>query len=168
MNRSSRVLLRTTAVLIFGLASVQALATDGPLSNATVSFGQWKSSPPVDRHPDVFNPAMQNRQMIPNRVTIRAGGSVNFIVSGFHGISVYGDGIKPSDINPAITVAPTNGGPPLIADPSFRIYRGLDPSLQPRDRVEVVHFADPGTYLVICSLVPHFLGGMYGWVRVLP
>jgi uncharacterized cupredoxin-like copper-binding protein len=56
----------------------------------------------------------------------------------------------------------------LIADPNRRVYRGLDPSLQPADRVEVVHFAEPGTYLVICGVLPHFQAGMYGFVRVLP
>ena len=35
------------------------------------------------------------------------------------------------------------------------------------DRVEVVQFATPGTYLVICAIVPHFNEGMYGYVRVL-
>jgi uncharacterized cupredoxin-like copper-binding protein len=40
--------------------------------------------------------------------------------------------------------------------------------LQPADRVEVVHFAEPGTYLVICGVLPHFQAGMYGFVRVLP
>jgi hypothetical protein len=58
--------------------------------------------------------------------------------------------------------------PPLIADPNRRIYRGLDPSLVPQDRVEVVHFDQPGTYLVMCGVLPHFLEGMVGFVRVLP
>lgn len=36
------------------------------------------------------------------------------------------------------------------------------------DRVEVVQFAEPGTYLVICGVLPHFQEGMYGYMRVLP
>jgi uncharacterized cupredoxin-like copper-binding protein len=36
------------------------------------------------------------------------------------------------------------------------------------DRVEVVHFPDPGTYLVVCGILPHLQAGMYGWVTVLP
>ena len=35
-----------------------------------------------------------------------------------------------------------------------------------RDRVEVIHFPNPGLYLVICGVLPHFEEGMYGWVRV--
>jgi hypothetical protein len=57
---------------------------------------------------------------------------------------------------------------PIINDPNRRIYRGVDPSLQARDRVEVVNFSKPGTYLVICGVLPHFQEGMYGYVRVLP
>jgi plastocyanin len=36
------------------------------------------------------------------------------------------------------------------------------------DRVEVVYFEEPGTYLVICGVLPHFEEGMFGYVRVLP
>ena len=46
--------------------------------------------------------------------------------------------------------------------------RGLDPSLQPADRVEVVPFANPGTCLVICGVLSNFQAGMYGYVQVLP
>ena len=64
----------------------------------------------------------------------------------------------------AVTAPP---GPPLINDPNNRVYRGLDPSLQPQDRVEVVHFANDGVYLVICGVRPHFVNDhMFGYVRV--
>lgn len=73
-----------------------------------------------------------------------------------HLVLVYDDGTQPGDINTSLTVPPTNQPvPPLIADPNRRIYRGLDPSTQPQDRVEVVHFANPGTYLVICGASYH-------------
>src|SRR5712691_10943824 len=106
-----------------------------------------------------------NHQLIPNIVTIKAGGSVNFIIGGFHHPIVYDDGTQPEDINVDIPTPPTTTRGPnpfprvvLIDDPTNRIYRGLDPSLQPldlgglfvQDRVEVVVFPKPGTYLVIC------------------
>jgi plastocyanin len=141
---------------------------DGPLSNATVSFGEWMT--PVDRFPNVSLPPANHHELIPKVATIKAGGTVNFIIAGFHNINVYDDGTQPEDIDTALTVPVTQPpGPPLINDPNNRIYRGLDPSLQPRDRVEVVHFARPGTYLVICGVFPHFVNDrMYGFVRVLP
>ena len=64
--------------------------------------------------------------------------------------------------------------PPLIDEPTNRVYRGLDPSLPPfyrspettfiQDRIEAVHF-EWGTYLVICGVHPHFFNdGMFGFV----
>lgn len=141
----------------------------GPLASATVSFGQW-SAAPLDRFPNINAPVARNQhQLIPNEVTIRAGGAVNFIIAGFHNIIVYDDGTEAAAINVNNTVPPTAGGPPLINDPNNRIYRGLDPSLQPQDRIEVVSFPNPGTYLVICGVRPHFVNdGMFGFVKVLP
>jgi len=52
-----------------------------------------------------------------------------------------------------------------------RIFRGLDPNVatNPQYRVEVVYFEEPGTYLVICGVVNHFVNDhMFGFVKVLP
>lgn len=164
-------LARATLALAFVLASGSAWAGE-PNGNATVSFGQWMSSPPLDRFPNFGgSPTTNVHAMTPNVVTIKAGGSVNFIISGLHSIIVYDDGTQPSDINVASTIPTTNATPPvlpIIDDPNGRIYRGVDPTLQARDRVEVVNFAEPGIYLVICGVLPHFQEGMYGYVRVLP
>jgi hypothetical protein len=135
------------------------------VDNATVSFGEWMM--PVDRFPNLNPIAANHHELIPRVAKIKAGGTVNFIVAGFHHILVYDDGTRPEQINVNMTVPPTNGGPPLINDPNRRLYRGLDPSLFPQDRVEVVHFDEPGTYLVICGVRPHFVNdNMYGFVRV--
>ena len=149
----------------------------GPLASATVSFGQWQSDPPFDRFPSNNDRTRNHHTLTPFEVTIKAGGAVNFIIAGFHLVLVYGDGTQPGDIDTTNTILPTvlpppptPPGPPLINDPANRIYRGLDPSARGgvQDRVEVVHFPNPGTYLVICGVLPHFLGGMIGYVRVLP
>lgn len=90
---------------------------------------------------------------------------------GLHNIAIYDDGTEPEDINVnAVQLATgTPNDVPSINDPTNRICRGLDPSLQPGDRAEVVEFLKPGTCLVIRGLRPHFvLGGMYGYVQVLP
>lgn len=162
-------LLHAAVALAIGLATTNAVAAD---TSATVSFGQWMSSPPLDRYPNFGGSPTTNVHAVnPNMVTIKAGGGVNFIVSGLHNIAIYDNGVRPSDINLNMTTLTTNPAPPvvpIIDDPNRRIYRGVDPSLQPRDRVEVVNFSTPGTYLVICGVLPHFVEGMYGYVRVLP
>jgi plastocyanin len=138
----------------------------GPLANATVSFGAWPTDPPLDRFPNLGAPVKPNQhQLIPHEVTIKAGGSVNFILAGFHHVVVYDDGTQPTEINAALA---NPAFPALIDDPNNRIYRGLDPRLFPQDRVEVVHFSKPGTYLVICGFRLHFVNDqMFGFVKVI-
>jgi len=161
----------------------------GPLATATVSFGAWASG--IDRFPNLGAAAgLPNNvhALIPNEVKIKAGGTVNFIIAGFHLLAVYDDGTQPDDINTALTIPPTTQPvPPLINDPANRVYRGIDPSVLPllqgppqqgpmgppfqpvlQDRVEVVHFPNPGRFLVICAVLPHFNEGMIGYVRVIP
>jgi len=146
----------------------------GALASATVSFGQWKTDVPIDRYPNAAPTANNTHLVIPHQVTIKVGGTVNFIISGVHQVVVYAPGTKPEDINTGLT-RPTTGTPsgvPLINDPVNRLYAGPDPSvfLAPsplRDRVEVVQFNQAGRHLVICGLQTHFLDNMYGWVRVL-
>jgi len=154
----------------------------GPLASATVSFGQWSTEIPFDRMaievadppaPPMLPPTGGENDftrnvhtLLPNEVTIKAGGSVNFIIAGFHQVLIYENVSGPSDINSAIL---DPGFPPLVADHADRIYRGIDPRLNvaQQDRVEVVNFSKPGRYLAICGVLPHF-AEMFGWVRVLP
>lgn len=156
----------------------------GPQATATVSFGAWAWD--ADRFPNLgAAPGLPNNAhvLIPNEVQIKAGGTVNFIIAGLHLVVVYGNGTQPEDIDIGNTVPATvPPGPPMINDPLNRVYRGIDPTVlpllqgppqgpaQPRlhDRVEVVHFPEPGRYLVICGVLPHFLENMYGFVKVNP
>jgi hypothetical protein len=203
MRQSTLSIMGLVAMLCLGLAAPLAMAIDppidGPLANATVSFGEWQTDPSLDRFP-INSPAGRNEhRVLPNTATIKAGGAVNFIISGFHQTIVYDNGTQPDDIDATLIV--TSTGVPdnvvLIDDPRDRIYRGLDPSrlhlvdpvtttvtgtalaetLGVRDRVEVVYFPNPGTYLVICGVRGHFLGidqagnplpRMFGFVRVIP
>lgn len=148
---------------------------DGPLSNATVSFGAWPAvgEAPLNRLETPAAPVAPNiHALLPQTAMIKAGGAVNYIIAGFHQIAVYRPGTRPSDIN-TTNLLPIPGAPPvvgLIDDPENRLYFGLDPRLAAagQDRVEVVHFGRPGRYLVICAVNVHLADGMYGWVRVLP
>lgn len=156
----------------------------GPLATATVSFGAWASE--IDRFPNIGAVAglpINVHALIPNEVKIKAGGTVNFIIAGFHFVLVYGPGTRPEDIDINDTIPTTiQPGPPLINDATNLVYRGIDPSVLPhlqgplqgmiqpvlQDRVEVVHFPNPGSYLVICGVLPHFLDRMWGFVTVNP
>jgi hypothetical protein len=146
----------------------------GPLSQATVAFGAWMANAGVDRMSPAFDPITANHHLVaPNQTTIKAGGAISFAISGFHQIIVYGNGMQPGNISPAnLVLSQGPAAPPfpiLIDDPNNRIYRGADPGGQPLDRVETVHFAVPGTYLVICGIVFHFVNdNMHGFVKVLP
>jgi plastocyanin len=182
MRHATLSMMCVVAMLGLGLTASVALADDRRANNATVSFGEWQTEPPLDRFP-INSPRERNEhRLIPRTVTIKAGGSVNFIISGFHQPAVYDDGTRPRDIDETLTVGSTGVPPnvPLINDPDNRIYRGLDPSrlhlvdpivsnpsIVAQDRVEVVVFPKPGKYLVICAVQPHFVNdNMYGFVVV--
>ena len=143
----------------------------GPLAAATVTFGSWRTDLSLDRFPNVSVAAANAHVMIPHQATIKAGGSVAFIISGLHQILVYGPDVLPDSINAQLT-RPSTGTPagtPLINDPARRVYGGLDPTTQPRERTEVVNFHAEGKYLIVCGVQSHFVNDqMYGWVRVLP
>ena len=157
-------------------------ALTGPLANATVSFGAWPVGTvevPRDRFTLPFAPQGPNvHALLPHEVTIKEGGSVNFVLAGFHHVVVYAPGKDPEEVNQSVLLpipnAPVTVG--LIDDPQGRIYRGLDPraintmatpNLLFQDRVEVVSFSKRGTYLVICAVNVHFNDGMFGWVKVI-
>ena len=163
------------------LADSQYDGRSGPLATATMTFGSWRTDTATDRHANPQSgPAINWHPVVPHTVTIAAGGTVNFVIAGLHQIAIYTSGVQPSDINVALSAA---DAPQLIDDPAGRIYRGLNPfplrapiataagmqHVVARDRNEAVHFPEPGTYLVVCTVRSHFVDhSMWGWVRVLP
>ncbi len=169
----------------------------GPLSTATVTFGAWAADieEPLDRHPNLAPLGQNVHLLIPDEVTIQSDGVVNFIVQGAHQIAIYDHGTRPDDIDitqlvlPAALAGVPGVEPFLIDDPKNRVYRGVDFSTLPlysippqpgpppaspqfvTDRVEAVQFPRPGNYLVICTIVFHFMPApgefeMFGYVRV--
>jgi hypothetical protein len=146
-----------------------------------VSFRAWPvgtGAAPIDRPTIPLAPDAPNvHALLPQTVTIKEGGSVNFVLAGFHQVAVYAPRTRPSDIDTSLLI-PIVGPVGLIDDPTNRVYRGLNPlllspappaapNLLSQDRVEVVGFATRGTYLVICTVNVHFAEGMFGWVRVI-
>jgi hypothetical protein len=133
---------------------------------------------------------------LPFEAEVDAGGAVSFIISGLHQILIYANSDLEdvqAAANPATDLPgiPLLGGPPPPAPPvvlpglvnlaTDRVYRGLDPrilyymspgpagALIPNlnlDRVEAVNFFEPGRYLVVCGVRPHFQEGMHGFVNV--
>src|SRR4030095_2459135 len=139
----------------------------GPLAQATVSFGQWRTdlSPALDRFPNNSPRTANNHKLIPFIVLIKAGGAVNFLISGTHQVLIYAPGTKLEDVQRIVVEASTTPPfPGFIDDPANRVYRVSDPRPLPQDRLENVTFAAKGTYLVVCGLVPHFDEGMHGFV----
>ncbi len=124
-------------------------------SSVTVSFGAGLNT---------ATPA--NIHVLPKRINVKTGGVVNFVVAGFHQIVVYNPGKQHDDV-----VVPDTGT--FINDLDNLYYQGLSPVGPPptglsnaMNRVESVSFSDPGTYLVICNVRSHFLGGMFAFVHV--
>jgi hypothetical protein len=136
----------------------------------------------------------QNHHVLPGVIRVNAGDVVNFVVAGLHVIRVYDRGVRLSDVqaqipdecevNPAppaefpancFTDGPVPVIPPLGLDV---LYEGLNsigppPPVPPfapvsvaQNRVEPVAFLNPGRYLVICAVLPHFNDRMYAWVEV--
>ena len=112
---------------------------NGPLASATVSFGQWDLTQPLDRFPNNSPRQVNNHQLIPKEVVIKAGGSVNFVISGFHHILVYGNGTKPSDINVTMLIH-------AVAGASAAAHRRSDEPYLPRPRPERAACAASRTY----------------------
>jgi hypothetical protein len=117
-------------------------------------------------------------------------GVVNFVVGGFHQIYVYNPGVTLREIQEFAAPLPPppanffinyrqdallyEGINPANLDPSGGLIPGANPGgpdVSPLlaaglNRVEQVGFTQPGLYLVICNVTPHFKDGMIAWVRV--
>jgi plastocyanin len=114
-----------------------------------------------------------NHHVLPKRIKVKRGGVVNFVVAGFHQPMVYFPGVTPA------TIALPPASQLFINDNNNLYYRGIAPAGGPppgtpatanpangANRVESVSFAEPGDYLVICNVRPHFVDGMWAIVQV--
>ena len=127
----------------------------------------------------------------PERNKESVPGVVNFLVSGFHQIFVYKPHVTLQVIQTCAATKPFSPGPPPVnlflncnATSADLFYQGINPeqgtntaanpagpAFNPtrggdENRVESVGFTEPGLYLVICNVNPHFTDGMIAWVRV--
>ena len=144
---------------------------------AVVSFGRDDVGSKFDPGSGHDGSSHAKDKIRPHTVRIRAGGSVVFNMGTFHPVGIYDQGVDPGDIDVAATIdltAPPPAPPGTVIIPDFIID-------DPNGRLALSEFSfapmswtsppgtfdAPGTYLVICTVVPHFVGAnMYAWVIV--
>lgn len=168
--------MRRTRLAVGGVLVVVALAVvlpaavlAGPDGAASVQFGNADvGSPfPVGPPPIVIHDGSPNAQfnLVPRTAVVADEGTVTFTIGGLgppektvpHHVAVCKLGIGPKDV----VIANPNAVP--INDPNCPPIGA--PSRGPLD--VRVQFTEPGRYLVICNLRPHFQEfKMYGWVNV--
>ena len=168
MKRWTLSLIGVVTLFGIGLAASSAMADQDKQLSVSVAFGRGLNTATPG------NPV--NHVILPNKIKIKQGGVVHFLVAGFHQISAYNPGTEPEDI--VVPPPPPPGGNPFINDPTNRFYQGINPAGGPlatpgttnpsnaQNRVESVSFTEPGTYLVICNVRGHFLDDMFAFVKV--
>jgi plastocyanin len=154
-------------VVALPAAIVQAQSDGNSRMSVTVSFGAGLNTAQPGN--------AANHHVLPRTIEIKAGGVVNFAVAGFHQIVVYQPGVEADDI-----VAPPFP-PNLFVNYNLgtAYYVGINPNdanpatpvtpatlFNGENRLESVSFSQPGVYLVICNVTPHFNDGMYAYIRV--
>jgi hypothetical protein len=177
--------LRAPAVAVSVLAlaltgsTVTAKDTDKTRGSITVAFGAGLNTAQPGNTP--------NHHIIPQEFTVRitkarklngdvvvVPATVNFIVSGFHWVWVYKDGVTLNVVKAHVPATGTfvnydvnvfakgvnPGTPPAFADAT------LFPLDSAFNRTDSFGFSTPGKYLVICNVRGHFVDGMYAWINV--
>ncbi len=148
-------------------AGITAAKADALPDHAEVTFGREKQGTdffPPGSHDGSFHAKDAIR---PRVVVIRAGGTVTFNVAAAHKIAIYQPGTDPRDIDVTSLEPPGTPFPfpPIINDPNGRIVRGTLAFGPPVPFTWT--FDQPGKYLVICEVLPHFADArMYAWVDV--
>jgi len=143
-------------------------AGPGLVLSATVQFGNdpvGSPFPPPSGH-DQSGHGRDN--LIPRTVVIDKGGTVTFkTVAPIHQVAIYADGAEASEINQGAVVIKAGCPPvPYINDANHRLAVLGEPPCKGGSFNPTYTFNTPGRYLVICTFIPHFSVGMYGWVEV--
>ena len=164
-----------TILLVLVLLAVPLVVIATPPTDAHVHFGDENAGSPFDPDHDQSFHAVD--KMVPRTVVISQGGSVTFSITPPHQVAIYEPGTTPNDINlhpdflddlavpfppfniPDIIINYTEGRVALSDPPNFF---GHTEWTTPEGT-----FDEPGRYLVICTILPHFAAAnMYGWVIV--
>jgi plastocyanin len=152
-----------------GGSSLLAQSTPSALS-ATIEFGRDDLGSPFPPPSGHDGSGHSRDSLFPAEVVIDKGGTVTFVMgaSGVHEVAIYQPGTTPGDINTGLLDPPAPGCPPVptINDPNHRITILSDQVCEGGSTHPSYTFNTPGRYLVICTFLPHFNVGMYGWVTV--
>lgn len=155
------------------LTGVSAATAVGLPSNAVMTFGRTGVGSPFPAPLGHDNSIHAYDKVLPQLVNISAGGSVTFNILPIHAVAIYDDGTRPSDItlSPAtlddLVLGPVTLPDFVINDPANRIAQGPAPLFAGSWTTPPGTFDEPGTYLVICVIVPHFVEAkMYAYVKV--
>jgi plastocyanin len=164
-------------LLVVLVLAVPFTVSAAPPTQAHVHFGDENAGSPFSPelgHDQSFHAA---DKMVPRTVVISQGGSVTFSITPAHQVAIYGPGTKPGDINlhpdflddVAVPFPPFIIPDILINYPVGRVALAPAPNLFEHTTwtTPAGTFDEPGRYLVICTILPHFAGAdMYGWVIV--
>lgn len=170
---SLRVSAVGVSVLALSLSGPAVKAKDKTPGSITVAFGAGLNTatpgntPNHHIIPQEFKVRITKAQKLDGTVVV-VPATVNFIVSGFHWVWVYMDGVSVAEVKGAVPASGT------FVNYNVSVFaKGIDPTGTaplPRDpaqnRTDSFGFSTPGTYLVICNVRGHFLDGMYAWVKV--
>lgn len=170
MTRRTRFAVGGALLVVAVAVALPAAVMAGPDGTASVQFGNADRGSTGDVGPGiVLHDASPNAQfnLVPGTAVVAAGGIVTFTVGVAgspsnktvpHQVAVCKLGIGPDDV----VIANPNAIP--INDPNCPVVGPSPPS--PLAVVEK-QFTEPGRYLVLCNLRPHFTEfKMYGWVNV--
>ena len=193
MRRSTWSSMCLVAMLCLGLAVPSVMADrdkhedDDDRLSVSAAFGRGLNTAQPG------NPV--NHVILPKKIKVNQDGVVHFLVAGFHQVAVYKPGTKPEDIVVPETgtfindphnrfylgINPAGGPQNTQATPENPIIPGSDTRSNAQNRLESVGFpveegvgtnmvvspkAEPGVYLVICTVRGHFLDGMFAFVEV--
>ena len=173
----------TISVLALSLAGSGVQAKDKVPGRITVSFGtgnnnaQPGNTPNHHIIPQEFKVSIGHAKKLDGTVVV-VPATVNFVVSGFHWVWAYKDGVQLDDV-----VVPASGTfvnyEVVIGGVSNVFAKGVFPGTPPafadgtalplssaQNRTDSMAFSTPGKYLVICNVRGHFVDGMYAWVKV--
>jgi hypothetical protein len=175
MTRRTRLTTGGALLVVAAAVALPAAVMAGPDGSATVQFGNTDVGSPGPVGPGItLHDASANAQfnLVPRTVVVAAGGTVAFTVGVAgatgnnvvpHQVAVCRLGTTLDDVVDAdLTTVPINDSDCPVVGPS-----PPSPSATVQKTFTGTGFNEPGRYLVICNLRPHFQEfDMYGWVNV--